>query len=285
MKLASFSYNAKEVFGVVEGDMVTPLGAAVGLADTLAETIERFSLDDIARAAAQVGAAIPLGDVSLLPPIPHPSKIFCVGVNYETHRLETGRDKLGYPIIFLRVADSQVGHDAPMVKPRVSEKFDYEGEIALVIGKAGRDIPAESAYDHVFGYSCYNDGSVRDWQFHTSQWGPGKNFAATGAFGPWLVTPDELGPIEKLKLETRLNGETLQSAYVDQMIFSIPEQIAYLSTIVPLRAGDVIVTGTPGGVGVKREPQIFMKPGDVCEVEVSGIGILSNPIVAQNGIR
>lgn len=281
MKLVSYQYRGTDGYGQVEGEAVVPLGASAGLAPTLALAIEHDGTAKIRAAAGQVTDRVPLSEITFLPVIPAPSKIFCIGVNYETHRVETGRDKLGYPIVFLRVAASQVGHDVPMVKPRVSDRFDFEGEIALVIGKAGRDIAAADAYDHVFGYSCYNDGSVRDWQMHTSQWGPGKNFAATGAFGPWLVTPDELGPIETLRLRTRLNGETMQDATVDQMIFSIPEQIAYLSTIVPLAPGDVIVTGTPGGVGVKREPQVFMKPGDVCEVEVDGIGILRSPIILQ----
>lgn len=282
MKFMSYLSEGKPQYGLVAGDNVTPLAQAIEGAPTLADMIANYSLDKVAEIAGGVRERIPLDAVVFDPVIPNPRKIFCIGVNYESHRVETNREKLGYPIVFLRVAASQAGHRTPLVRPRVSEKFDYEGEIALVIGRGGRDISEDNALDHVFGYSCYNDGSVRDWQFHTSQWAPGKNFHRTGGFGPWLVTPDELGPIDQLKLETRLNGETLQSAHVDQMIFSIPQQIAYLSTIVPLEPGDVIVTGTPGGVGVKRDPQIFMKAGDVCEVEVSGIGVLSNTIVEQD---
>lgn len=283
MKFTTFRHadRTKLRFGALDGDSIIPLDGAATGASSLKELIATCSLQEIHDAAAKVGERIALTDIAFAPVVPDPSKIFCIGVNYETHRAETNRDKLGYPIVFIRVPGSQVGHEQPMVRPRVSERLDFEGEVALVIGKGGRDIAPADAYDHVFGYSCYNDGSVRDWQFHTSQWAPGKNFAGTGAFGPWLVTPDELGPIGELKLETRLNGETMQSARVDEMIFSIPEQIAYLSTVVELEPGDVIVTGTPGGVGVKREPQVFMKAGDLCEVEVSGIGVLSNPIVAQ----
>lgn len=282
MKFVTFRYEGAADFGVLDGDFVVPLSPMPGRPASLRDLIERFSLDQIEAAVSGIATRIPVAEIEFAPVILEPSKIFCIGVNYETHREETGREKLGYPIVFIRVAGSQVGHEAPIVRPRVSDRLDYEGEVALVIGKAGRDISEADAYDHVFGYSCYNDASVRDWQFHTSQWAPGKNFSGTGAFGPWLVTPDELGDIEELKLETRLNGETMQSAKVGEMIFSIPEQIAYLSTIVELQPGDVIVTGTPGGVGVKRTPPVFMKAGDRCEVEVSGIGILSNPIVAQD---
>ena len=283
MRLLSYRHEGIEGFGGVDGDSIIPLATEFGEnARSLRQLIAGYSPTDIAAALTAAKARVPLAAVDFLPVIPKPSKIFCIGVNYETHRAETGRERTGHPIVFVRVSDSQVGHGAPLIKPRVSERFDYEGEIALVIGKGGRDIAEGEAYHHVFGYSCYNDGSVRDWQFHTSQWAPGKNFQATGAFGPWLVTPDELGPINELKLETRLNGVTLQSAHVNEMIFSIPEQIAYLSTVITLSPGDVIVTGTPGGVGAKREPPIFMKDGDTCEIEVSGIGVLSNPVVRQS---
>ncbi|GGZ11149.1 5-carboxymethyl-2-hydroxymuconate isomerase [Novosphingobium colocasiae] len=282
MKFATFRWRGVEGFGAVVGEEIAPLAGAMSGVANLCDLIAHSSVAEARAAVDAVRERISLADIEYLPVIPNPSKIFCIGVNYETHRVETNRERLGYPIVFLRVADSQVGHGAPMVRPRVSERLDFEGEVALVIGKGGRDISEAAAYEHVFGYSCYNDGSVRDWQFHTSQWAPGKNFARTGAFGPWLVTPDELGEIAELKLETRLNGEIMQSATVDEMIFSIPEQIAYLSTIVELRPGDVIVTGTPGGVGVKRDPQVFMKAGDICEVEVSGIGVLSNPIIDQD---
>jgi 2-keto-4-pentenoate hydratase/2-oxohepta-3-ene-1,7-dioic acid hydratase in catechol pathway len=180
--------------------------------------------------------------------------------------------------VFLRVAESQAGHAQAMLCPRESSKFDYEGEIAIVIGKAGRRIAESNAWEHVAGYSCYNEGSVRDWQRHTSQFTAGKNFAATGAFGPWLVTSDEIRPGEELTLATRLNGQEMQHATTAMMIFPLPRLIAYCSTFAPLAPGDVIVTGTPGGVGSRRTPPVWMKPGDVVEVEVSRVGVLRNTI-------
>jgi len=181
-------------------------------------------------------------------------------------------------VIFLRVADSQLAHGEDIVRPGVSERLDYEGEIAIVIGKGGRHISEADSWSHIAGYSCYNDGSVRDWQLHTSQWAPGKNFWKTGAFGPWMVTADEIAPGQKMTLVTRLNGQEMQRATTDMMVHSIPRQIAYISAFIPLEPGDVIVTGTPGGVGNKRTPQVFMKPGDVCEIEVDAIGVLRNGI-------
>ena len=181
-------------------------------------------------------------------------------------------------MIFLRVADSQLAHGEDIVRPKASERLDYEGEIAIVIGKAGRHISEADSWSHIAGYSCYNDGSVRDWQLHTSQWAPGKNFWKTGAFGPWMVTADEIAPDRKMTLVTRLNGQEMQRATTDMMVHSIPRQIAYISAFIPLEPGDVIVTGTPGGVGNKRTPPVFMKPGDVCEIEVDAIGVLRNGI-------
>ena len=182
------------------------------------------------------------------------------------------------PPIFLRVWRSNTAHNAPIVRPKVSESLDWEGELAVIIGKAGRRIPEAQAFDHVAGYACYNDGSVRDWQVATSQWTPGKNFYKTGGFGPWMVTSDEIAPGQVMRLQTVLNGQVLQDTTTDKMIHSIPRQIAYISTFIPLSPGDVIVTGTPGGVGNKRTPQIFMKPGDVCEIVVDAIGTLRNGI-------
>ena len=196
----------------------------------------------------------------------------------EEHRLETGRDKTEKPTVFMRIADSQIGHQQPILVPIESHELDYEGEIAVVIGKQGRRISAADSWSHIAGYACYNDASVRDWQRHTTQFTPGKNFVATGGFGPWLVTRDEIKDGAELPLTTRLNGQVMQQATTAMMIFSIPELIAYVSTYTVLRPGDVIVTGTPGGVGMKRKPPVWMKDGDTVEVEVGGIGILRNPI-------
>ena len=217
-------------------------------------------------------------DITWLPVIPNPEKIVCVGLNYEEHRVETGRDKTENPALFLRVAESQVGHRQPLLRPRESTHLDFEAEIAVIIGKTGRRISQKDSWSHIAGYSCYNDGSVRDWQRHTVQWTAGKNFARTGAFGPWMVTADEIAPSTVLTLSCRLNGREMQHATTEMMIFKIPRLIEYISTFTTLAPGDVIVTGTPGGVGARRDPPLWMKPGDTVEVEVDKVGILINTI-------
>jgi 2-keto-4-pentenoate hydratase/2-oxohepta-3-ene-1,7-dioic acid hydratase in catechol pathway len=226
---------------------------------------------------------VPLDQVELLPPIPNPDKIICVGLNYMDHVKETGRDLTEKPALFLRVANSQVAHGQAIVRPHESVRLDYECEIAVIIsnnaGKNGRRIPEADAWEHIAGYSCYNDGSVRDWQNFTTQWTAGKNYWRTGGFGPWMVDADEIQPGQKLSLCTRLNGVEMQRSDTTLMIHSIPRLIHFISTVMPLEPGDVIVTGTPGGVGNKRNPQVFMKPGDVVEVEVDAVGILRNTIV------
>jgi len=276
MRFCSFSVKGVPGWGVVGSNGVRPverwpsLRAAIA-ADALAE-------------ASAIGAAaepIPFDAIQWLPVIPDPAKILCVGLNYENHRKETGRAIVANPTIFTRFADSQTGHDAEIVLPPESDQFDYEGELAVIIGKPGRRIPASEALAHVAGYACYNDGSVRDWQAHTIQFTPGKNWPETGAFGPWMVTPDAMGPLGPQRLRTRLNGMVMQDAALEDMIFAVPRLIEYLSTFTPLAAGDVIVSGTPGGVGVKRDPQVFMREGDRVEVEIDGIGILRNHIVRR----
>jgi 2-keto-4-pentenoate hydratase/2-oxohepta-3-ene-1,7-dioic acid hydratase in catechol pathway len=217
-------------------------------------------------------------DVTWLPVIPNPDKIVCVGLNYEEHRVETGRDKTEQPALFLRVNESQVGHRQPIIRPRESSHLDYEAEIAVIIGRAGRRISQQDSWNHIAGYSCYNDGSVREWQRHTVQWTAGKNFAHTGGFGPWMVTVDEIPPNTVLTLSCRLNGERMQHATTEQMIFKIPKLIEYISAFTTLLPGDVIVTGTPGGVGARRNPPVWMKPGDKVEVEIDKVGVLENSI-------
>ncbi len=238
---------------------------------------------DLAGVADAKGSAtaIPLSKITWLPVIPNPDKILCVGLNYETHRKETGRSEVEHPTIFPRYFNSQTGHLQPIVRPRVSTDLDFEGELAVIIGKPGRYISRADAMSHVIGYSCYNDGSIRDFQRHTHQFTPGKNFPDTGGFGPWMMTADELGELGELKLQTRLNGEVVQEAQIKQMIFDIPRQIEYCSTFTRLEAGDVIVSGTPGGVGSRRTPPLWMKPGDVVEVEVERLGVLRNPVVDE----
>jgi 2-keto-4-pentenoate hydratase/2-oxohepta-3-ene-1,7-dioic acid hydratase in catechol pathway len=222
--------------------------------------------------------SLALADVQLLPVIPNPAKILCVGHNYESHRQETGRAKVSYPSIFTRFADTLTAHGADIVRPKVSENLDYEGELAVIIGKGGRHISEADALYHVAGYAPFNEASVRDWQWHTQQFIPGKNFPTTGGFGPWMVTADELPDPATTSVTTRLNGVVMQSQPTADMLFSVPVIIAYLSTFTELSPGDVICSGTPGGVGAKREPPVWMKPGDVVEVDIPGVGLLRNPI-------
>ncbi|MBB5499789.1 fumarylacetoacetate hydrolase family protein [Paraburkholderia sp. MM5384-R2] len=282
MKLASFSTHQGPSFGIVRDATVFDLGKRLGgrYAD-LKALIAADAFGEATQAAEDTKGDYPLSEVALLPVIPNPEQIFCVGLNYADHVKETNREATEHPVIFMRVPASQVGHGQPMLRPPESHKFDYEGEIAVVIGRGGRRIAEADAWNHIAGYACYNDGSVRDWQLHTGQWGPGKNFYRTGAFGPWMVTSDEIEPNAVMTLVTRLNGQEVQRATTQMLIHGIAKQIAYLSTFTPLSPGDVIVTGTPGGVGAKRNPPLFMKPGDVTEVEVDRIGVLSNPVADE----
>ncbi|MGF6372280.1 2-keto-4-pentenoate hydratase/2-oxohepta-3-ene-1,7-dioic acid hydratase in catechol pathway [Paraburkholderia sp. RAU6.4a] len=282
MKLASFSTHLGSSFGIVRDETVFDLGKRLGgrYAD-LKALIAADAFREAAQAADGTQGDYPLSEVTLLPVIPNPEQIFCVGLNYADHVKETNRETTEHPVIFMRVPASQVGHGQPMLRPPESQKFDYEGEIAVIIGRGGRRIAEADAWNHIAGYACYNDGSVRDWQLHTGQWGPGKNFYRTGAFGPWMVTSDEIEPNAVMTLVSRLNGQEVQRATTQMLIHGIAKQIAYLSTFTPLSPGDVIVTGTPGGVGAKRNPPLFMKAGDVAEVEVDRIGVLSNPIADE----
>lgn len=276
MKLISFQVNDEQKYGIVNEQAVIDLTTRFDEVD-LKALITAGKLEE-AKAFATETADFQLNEVKLLPVINNADKIICAGVNYDEHRLETNREPTANPTIFFRVNESQIAHEDAMLIPLESERLDYEGEIVVVIGKEGRRIAEEDALDYVIGYSIYNDGSVRDFQLHTSQWGPGKNYDATGAFGPWLVTKDEIADDEVLQVETRLNGQVMQKADTTLLLFSIRELIAYCSKFTTLKPGDVIVTGTPGGVGAKRQPPVFMKDGDVVEVEVSKIGILRNPI-------
>jgi 2-keto-4-pentenoate hydratase/2-oxohepta-3-ene-1,7-dioic acid hydratase in catechol pathway len=276
MKLMSFRSSGRPSWGVVAGELIADVGGCEGAPRTLRAALDA-QLD--VKPYLDAAARLPLGEVEFLPVVTDPRKIICVGLNYEEHRRETGREVVGHPTLFVRFAASQVGHGAPLVLPSESEQFDYEGELALVIGKAGRYIEKSNAFDHVAGYACYNDASVRDWQRHTSQFTPGKNFVGTGGFGPFLVTPDETGPLPDLRIVTRLNGQIVQDATLGQMIFDIPAIISYCSTFTVLEPGDVIVTGTPGGVGMKRVPPLWMKPGDMVEVEIDRVGLLRNPVI------
>ena len=262
-------------FGLLKQDEVLDLGGA-GKAASLKEAIAAGALVNAAG-----GAAYPLADIVLLPVIPDPSKIICVGLNYATHVAETGRDQKEFPAIFTRWADSLVADGQPLVKPQVSERFDYEGELAVIIGKGGHKIARADAMSHVAGYSVFNDASARDWQRHNIQFTPGKNFPGTGAFGPALVTPDEIADLGSQRVQTRLNGELVQDQPISDMIWDVPFLIEYISAFTPLAPGDVIVSGTPGGVGDKRTPPLYMKAGDKVEVSIGDIGTLTNRIIDE----
>ena len=236
---------------------------------------------DLAAAGRRLlsGPVMELAEVELLPPLARPGKILCIGFNYADHVLETGQTLPAHPEVFVRFASTLCGHGAPITRPEASIQLDFEGELAAVIGRGGRHIPRESALDHIAGYSIFNDATIRDFQFRTKQWTLGKNFDGTGPFGPVLVTPDELPPGAKgLRLRTRLNGTVMQDAGTGLMVFDVATLVATISAVMTLDPGDVIVTGTPSGVGFTRTPPVWMKPGDVCEIELEGIGVLRNPI-------
>ena len=278
MKFISFQHGGRASFGLVVRDRVADLGGREAGIGTLKAAIAAGRLEALAEGAE---AGLALSEVELLPVIPDPGKILCVGHNYETHRQETGRAKVDNPSIFTRFADTLTAHGQEIVRPRVSSDLDFEGELAIVVGKGGRYIAEGEALGHVAGYACFNDASVRDWQWHTSQFTPGKNFPHTGGFGPWLVTPDEAGELSQVHVTTRLNGEVVQDQPIGDMIFPIPKIIAYVSSFTELRPGDVIATGTPGGVGAKRTPPLWMQPGDRIAVEIGHIGRLENRVAAE----
>ena len=279
MRLASYRTSKGAGYGVVTGDGIVDLTRRIGKKyPDLRALLAGGALARAKQIAKSAKPDLKLSKIVFLPVIPNPGKIICVGLNYEEHRVETGRDKTENPALFIRVAESQVGHNRPIVMPPESTNLDYEGEIAVIIGKSGRRISEEKSWRHIAGYSCYNDGSVRDWQRHTLQWTAGKNFSQTGGFGPWMTTRDEIADGEELTLETRLNGQVMQHATTAMMIHRIPKLINYISTFTPLEPGDVIVTGTPGGVGARRDPPVWMKPGDKVEIEISKIGVLVNTI-------
>lgn len=280
MKLTSYVTPTRTSFGIVEGDRIFDLGARIG--GDLRSALQTGALSGARVAIRGATADFRTDEVAFLPVIPNPGKIICVGLNYLEHRLEGNHAaKAAAPALFTRFPESQTGHLRPLVCPRESHQFDFEAEMAVVIGKPGRRIPETEALAHIAGISAYNDGSVRDWQLATNQWLPGKNFPATGAFGPWMVTPDEVAPDATLRLVCRLNGQEMQNATTDMLMFKLPYLISHISTFTTLEPGDVIVSGTPSGVGLRRDPQVWMKHGDVVEIELEGVGVLRNTVVKE----
>ena len=278
MKYVSFDHEGAQGFGRLDGDRIEVLDGAPDL---------RAYLPALMAGGPAPSAGAPrlsLSAVRLLPPIVNPSKILCVATNFRDAS-SAGKPLPAFPLLFLRTAEAQTGHDQPLLKPAHSDQFDFEGELAVIIGHPGHKIARADAMRHVAGYSCFNDGSVRDWQKHSSQFTPGKNFCQSAGFGPWLVTTDAIADPTRLALETRVNGQVKQAISMDRMIFDIPWLIAYVSTFVPLQAGDVLVTGTPWGFGSSRTPKEFLRDGDVIEVEITGIGVLRNRVQQDTDAR
>lgn len=277
----SFEHGGRASFGMCIGDGDDAGVVDAGARSDFASLKAAIAADALAQLAEELGTTPdhPLAEVRFLPVIPDPDKILCVGLNYKAHQAETGRGGEDHPTIFVRFAEAQVGHLEAMVRPRESVTLDYEGEIAMIIGQRARRVPKDEWLGYVAGFAPYNDGSVREYQRHTSQFTPGKNFMRTGGFGPWMMTPDEVGDLDDMEVTTRLNGEVMQNAKSNQMVFGFADLMAYCSTFVDLVPGDVIVTGTPGGVGAARKPPVWMDEGDTVEIEISPIGTLRNEVV------
>jgi 2-keto-4-pentenoate hydratase/2-oxohepta-3-ene-1,7-dioic acid hydratase in catechol pathway len=286
LRLVHYSLNGEHGIALRNEDTLLPLSQ--GFPRDLRSILEQGLKRDALAGACANSKALVTSQITFLPPIENPRKIICIGLNYWDHRSEFGSDtrKPEFPEIFVRFPTSVVGHLQALTAPQVSRKFDYEGELAVVIGKRGRHVPRDRALEHVAGYSIFNDGSIRDFQLRTQQWTLGKNFDASGSFGPEFVTEDELPPGGAgLMITTRLDGKVMQRATTDDMIFDIPTLIEIISEAITLEPGDVIATGTPGGVGMARTPPVFMLPGNVVEVSIERVGILRNPIVAEDVTR
>lgn len=282
MKLISYRRAGKPCFGAVVDDGVVELsGRLDGVADLAALLADDAALARARDIAARAEASYPLAGVQLAPVIPRPGKVVCVGINYVEHAAEAGRKIGAHPVIFQRYHETLIAAGAPLLRPKVSEQFDFEAELAVVIGKGGAHIDPADAMDHVAGYTCFNDASVRDWQFHTHQYGMGKNFQSTGALGPWLVTADEIADYRALRVTGLLNGEQVQQGELSELAFDIPTLISYISKALPWNPGDILATGTPSGIGFKRTPPLFLKAGDRFEVTISQIGTLTNPVIDE----
>ena len=278
MKFISYVHNDEHKFGILDNDIITDLKGKISGATSLKDLILKKGISEAKKYASANPGNLSVNDIEYLPLIPNPGKIICVGLNYSEHVKETNRTVEENPVIFHRFPESQTAHLQSIQRPIASDNLDFEGEMAVIMGEGGKHIKPEDALKHIVGYSCYNESTIRDWQRHTRQFGMGKNFERTGSFGPHMVLAENIPDYTKLSIQTRLNGKIMQEAKLSQLIFDIPTLISYISKAIPWRAGDVLVTGTPGGVGFKRKPPIFMKDGDQVEVEITEIGILSNII-------
>jgi len=277
VKFASFEADGRRTFGVVCDDSL--IEASEAFRARYADLRAVLAADALADLAAESGGqTFDASSVEYLPTIPNPDKVICVGVNYRPHLEEMGRDPPDHPVIFVRFAGSQTGHGQPIIRPRASSQYDFEGELGVVIGRAARDVSRDAALDYVAGYTCFMDGTARDWQKHSTQFTPGKNFHHSGAMGPYLVSRDEVPDVTSLALQTRVNGAVMQEARVSELIFDIPFLIEYLSTFTELLPGDVIATGTPGGVGAARTPAVWLDDGDEVAVDIVGVGVLVNSV-------
>lgn len=284
MKILSFVHNGMPGVGILNGNGVVDLRRRANVS-SLRALLESGGLASVESHATDE-PDFSLQDVRFLQVVTDPRHVICVGINYSKHideAVDAGidRKKPDMPSIFLRVAESLVAHGEPLLLPAVSRCLDYEGELAVIIGKGGRYIAAKDAQAHVAGYACFNDGSIRDWQFHTNNITPGKNFPGTGALGPWLVSADEIPDPHRLRIRTRVDNEIMQDGNTTDMIFKVPEIIAYISSFIPLAPGDVITTGTPEGVGFSRKPPRYLEAGETCEIEIEGIGTLVNPVATE----
>jgi acylpyruvate hydrolase len=285
MKIVNFSHQGTQRLGVVDGDSVVDLKAAAP--DLPSDLVALINMNGFDKARAAAKGAKPehklaLSALKLLPPVPRPGKIICLGLNYADHAAEGGHQKPTYPSFFMRGATSMIGHGAPIIRPKVSDKLDWEAELVAVVGKKARHVSKDKALDYIAGYSCFNDASIRDYQRKTNQWTIGKNFDGSGPFGPWFVTADDLPPgASGLRIQARVNGQVMQDDNTKNMLFPVDETVQLLTECLTLEPGDLLVMGTPAGVGWPRKPPIFMKKGDVCEIEIEKIGILRNPIADE----
>lgn len=284
MKFISFDHDGRSSFGAVIGDGIVDLGQRHRELTDLREAVRTARLGELADEAAGAAPDVALASIGYRPPIPNPEKIICIGVNYADRNAEykDGSEPPKYPSVFMRTRESLVGHGQPIMDPPESDQLDYEGEIVIVIGKSGRRIAEEQAHEHVAGLTIMNEGSVRDWlrhaKFNVTQ---GKNFERSGSCGPWLVTPDEVDPMSELRVTTRVNGEVRQNDTTNSLMFPFRYLISYLSKFYRLQPGDIIATGTPNGAGARFDPPKYLRPGDIVEVEVPGIGTLANRIEAE----